>query len=242
VARHSGQVLTACGICLRAKACAIILPETTNFTAAWGKEFCSSLPYREDFDFVAPLYSRHKNDGFAGRETLLYPMSRASLWSKDPRTQFRRAWLLWPARWPLPQTWMLWREESVRTSPEAWMAVTAISFRLSLLPILLGPPKCTPSRAQEPGPSFTAVRQTVGDSILVSGIPTIVLDGTHGIRVRADVWDQSHELTSEPVRVNRKRIFRPVSERCWWEAVGRLEVDTRPGDSRRAATDWQTDD
>src|SRR5260370_38949840 len=69
-----GEILTAADL-LRAKACAIILPETTNFTAAWVKSLLQPA-YREDFDFVAPLYSRHRNDGLLARN-LLYPMSRA---------------------------------------------------------------------------------------------------------------------------------------------------------------------
>ena len=67
-------ILTAADL-LRAKACAIILPETTNFTAARVKSLLQPA-YREDFDFVAPLYSRHKNDGLLARN-LLYPMGRA---------------------------------------------------------------------------------------------------------------------------------------------------------------------
>src|SRR6201984_3059370 len=61
---------------LRAKACAVISPEISNFNAAWIKMLLQPA-YREGFDFVAPLYSRHKNDGLLARN-LIYPMGRAA--------------------------------------------------------------------------------------------------------------------------------------------------------------------
>ena len=56
------RAILAAADLLRAKACAIVSPETSNFTAAWVKSLLQPA-YRENFDFVAPLYSRHKNDG-----------------------------------------------------------------------------------------------------------------------------------------------------------------------------------
>ncbi|PYU08889.1 MAG: glycosyl transferase family 2, partial [Acidobacteria bacterium] len=56
------RAILAAADLLRAKACAVISPEISNFSAAWVKSLLQPA-YRENFDFVAPLYSRHKNDG-----------------------------------------------------------------------------------------------------------------------------------------------------------------------------------
>src|SRR5260370_37164425 len=110
-----GEILTAADL-LRAKACAIILPETTNFTAAWVKSLLQPA-YREGFDFVAPLYSRHKNDGLLARN-LVYPMGRAAFGKRIRElnsTELGFSGRLGSHCLNLD----VWHEETVRTSPEA---------------------------------------------------------------------------------------------------------------------------
>ena len=60
---------------LRAKACAIVSPESTNVTPEWIERLLRPV-YRDDFDLVTPLYRRHKFDGLLLRN-LVYPMTRA---------------------------------------------------------------------------------------------------------------------------------------------------------------------
>src|SRR5260370_21669207 len=52
------RAILAAADLLRATACAIISPETSNFTASRVKSLLQPA-YRADFDFVAPLSSRH---------------------------------------------------------------------------------------------------------------------------------------------------------------------------------------
>ena len=68
-------VLTAADL-LRARACAIVSPGTTNLTPDWIANLLTPV-FREKFDFVAPLYTRHKVSRIAGPKSAL---------SDEPRT------------------------------------------------------------------------------------------------------------------------------------------------------------
>jgi hypothetical protein len=149
-------ILTAADL-LRAKACAIILPETTNFTAARVKSLLQPA-YRENFDFVAPLYSRPKHDGLLARN-VLYPMGRAAFGRRI--RELNSGELGFSSRLAAHCLNLdLWREESVRTSPESWMAVTAISSGFRCCQSFLGPK--AHSVASSGTDIVTAVRQAVG--------------------------------------------------------------------------------
>ena len=67
---------------LRAKACAIVSPESTNITPDWMERLLRPV-YRDSFDLVTPVYRRHKFDGLLLRN-LVYPMTRA-LYAKRVR-------------------------------------------------------------------------------------------------------------------------------------------------------------
>ena len=60
---------------VRAKACAVISPQSPGLDTNVVKNLLQPA-YRENFDFVAPLYSRHKFEGLLAR-LVLYPMTRA---------------------------------------------------------------------------------------------------------------------------------------------------------------------
>src|SRR5512143_1245393 len=67
-------ILTAADL-LRARACAVISPESTNIKPEWLPALLRPT-YLEDFDLVLPTYARHKFDGLL-ITNLLYPMTRA---------------------------------------------------------------------------------------------------------------------------------------------------------------------
>src|SRR6202011_2901504 len=60
---------------LRARSCAVVSPATTNLDASWIANLLRPA-YRQQFEFVAPMYVRSKNQGLLARN-LLYPMTRA---------------------------------------------------------------------------------------------------------------------------------------------------------------------
>ena len=74
---------------LRAKACAVVSPATSSTSPEWVANLLRPA-FRDNFDFVAPLYSRHKFQGLLARN-LLYPMTRA-LFGRRIRELYSDEW------------------------------------------------------------------------------------------------------------------------------------------------------
>ena len=195
------RAILAAADLLRARACAIISPEVSNFSAAWVKSLLQPA-YRENFDFVAPLYSRHKNDGLLARN-LLYPMGRA-VFGRRIR-ELNSTELGFSGRLASHCLNLdVWREDTVRTSPEAWMAITAISSGFRSCQSFLGPK--VHSLTSSGTDIVTAVRQTVGTLFWCLESQQTFWMARNGSE-SVPTFGPEHELTSELVRVNRKRMF-----------------------------------
>jgi len=142
---------------LRAKACAILSPNTENVTPAWIENLIEPV-YRKSLDFVAPVYSRHKYDGLLAR-ILLYPMTRAAFGGQLFELQsdeFAFSGRL--ASHCLNQE--VWHNEAVRDAPQTWMAITALCKDFKYGQSFLGP-KLRPVGGPAPD-IVTVVRQVVG--------------------------------------------------------------------------------
>jgi glucosylglycerate synthase len=142
---------------LRAKACAVVSPNSVNMTSEWVEKLLEPV-YRQNVDFVAPIYSRHKYDGLLAR-ILLYPMTRAAFGSHLYELQSDE--FAFSGR--LATDWLnqeVWHTEAVREAPQTWMAIAAVSKGYKSAQTLLGP-KIRP--AEIPAPDIvTVVRQVVG--------------------------------------------------------------------------------
>jgi len=195
------RAILAAADLLRAKACAIISPEISNFSAAWVKSLLQPA-YRENFDFVAPLYSRHKNDGLLARN-LVYPMGRA-VFGRRIR-ELNSGELGFSGRLAGHcLNFDVWREDTVRTSPEAWMAITAISSGFRCCQSFLGPK--VHSLTSSGTDIVATVRQAVGTLFwCLESQQAFWMERSGSESV--PTFGPEHELTTEPVRVNRKRMF-----------------------------------
>ena len=186
---------------LRARACAVVSPATSNLTPDSIANLLRPI-YQEKFDFVAPLYTRQKYQGLLVRN-LLYPMSRAvfgcgirELFSDEFGFSGRLAASC------LNQE--VWQEEAIRARPEGWMAISAFSSDFHCCQVFLGE-KSQPRKGSAKD-IVEVLRQTVGtllwclesqqsfwlDRDKLQPVPTI---GT------------AHELTSETTDLDRHRIF-----------------------------------
>jgi hypothetical protein len=195
------RTILAAADLLRAKACAVISPEISNLSAEWVKSLLQPA-YRESFDFVAPLYSRPKHDGLLARN-LVYPMGRAVFGRRIRELNSGELGFSGQLAGHCLNL-DVWREETIRTSPEAWMAITAISSGFRSCQSFLGPK--AHSLTSSGTDIVTAVRQAVG--ILFWCLESqqsfwMERNGSESV----PTFGPEHELTSEPVRVNRKRIF-----------------------------------
>jgi len=141
---------------LRAKACAVISPTTTNLTPSWVVNLLRPV-YSESLDFVAPLYARTRFQGLLVRD-LLYPMSRA-IFGQRIREIYCEEWGFSGRLASQCLEKDVWREEAVRARPEAWMAITAISVGLKCGQSFLGPKIAPPTGTD----IVEIIRQTVGN-------------------------------------------------------------------------------
>jgi hypothetical protein len=186
---------------LRARACAVVSPATSNLTPDSIANLLRPI-YQENFDFVAPLFIRHKFHGLLVRN-LLYPMSRAvfgcgirELYADERGFSGRLA------EFCLNQE--VWHEEVIRARPEAWMAISAISSDFRGCQVFLGE-KSQPTKS--PGTDIVEVfRQTVGTLFwCLENQQPFWLDRDKSQSI--PTFGPAHELTSEPTDLDRHRIF-----------------------------------
>jgi glucosylglycerate synthase len=187
---------------LRARACAVFSSASSNLTTDSIADLLGPV-YREKFDFVAPLYTRHKYQGLLMRN-LLYPMSRA-VFGCGIREVF-------PAEWGFSgrlSTHCLnqnvWHEEAIRAQPEAWMAITASSTDYRCCQVFVG--EKVPPKQGGPGTDIVDVlRQTVGALFWCLETQQLLwLDGNKSQPV--PTFGPAHQLTSEATDMDRHRIF-----------------------------------
>jgi hypothetical protein len=195
------RTILAAADLLRAKACAVVSPATPNVTTAWITNLLEPV-YRDKFDFVAPLYNRHKYDGLLSRN-LLYPMSR-SVFGQGIR-ELHPSELGFSGRLAshcLGQD--VWNQGDIQDAPEIWMALTAISSGFNCCQAFLG----TKERgAAGTAPDIvTAVRQNVGSLFWC-------LDADENFWMQRATpeavpsFGPQSELTTEPMNLNRQRIY-----------------------------------
>jgi hypothetical protein len=195
------RTLLAAADLLRAKACAVISPETSNITTQWVGSLLQPV-YRQNFDFVAPLYCRPKYDGLLARN-LLYPMSRATFGRRIREihsTELGFSGRL--ATHCLNQD--VWNTEAVQVAPETWMAITAICADFPCCQAFLGPKE--PVAGSSGTDIVTAVRQTVGTLFwCLESQERVWMERVGSEPV--PTFGPDRELSSQKGRVNRKRIF-----------------------------------
>ncbi len=193
-------ILTAADL-LRARACAMVSPWTTNLTTDRIANLLSPV-FREKFDFVAPLYARNKFQGLLARN-LLYPMSRA-IFCRGIRELYSDEWGFSGRLAAACLNQDVWHEEHIRARPEAWMAISAISNDFRCCQTFLGE-KSQP--ATVPGTGIVEVfRQTVGNLFwCMESRQSTWLQCERSESVQT--FGPEHELTSEPANLDRHRIF-----------------------------------
>jgi len=186
---------------LRARSCAIVSPATTNLDASWIANLLRPA-YRQEFDFVAPLYARSKYQGLLARN-LLYPMNRA-VFGQCIREVYSEEWGFSGRLGAQCLSQNVWNLEAIRERPEAWMAITAISSGMKCCQSFLGP-KAPPAAGT--GPNFVeAIRQTVGNLFwCLENFKGYWLD--HKGSQAVPSFGPEHELTAEEKAPDRTQFF-----------------------------------
>jgi glucosylglycerate synthase len=192
-------VLTAADL-LRAKACVMLAPGDTDLTPDRVASLLAPV-FHDKYDFVAPLYSRHKFQGLLAR-TLLYPMSRG-LFCCGIREMYSDEWAFSGRLAAACLSQDVWHEESIQTRPEAWMAITAIASELRLCQTFLGP------KLQPPAGSATDIvevfRHTVGNLFWCMESRQSTWIDCHETDL-VQTFGQAQELTGEPSNLDPQGI------------------------------------
>ena len=187
---------------LRAKATAVVSPATSSTSPDWIANLLRPA-FRDNFDFVAPMYSRHKFQGLLARN-LLYPMTRA-LFGRRIRELYSDEWGFSNRLGAYCLNQDVWHEEPIRTRPEAWMgisAMTAPDFRCCQ--VFLGEKPQPPAGS---GPDIVeALRQTVGSLFWCLETHQAEWLGRNGSEAVTTIGPD-HAISAEPMELDRARMF-----------------------------------
>jgi hypothetical protein len=185
---------------LRVSACAVISPETTTIEPEWIERLLRPV-YKGNYDFVTPLYRRHKFDGLLV-SNLVYPMTRA-FYGKRVRepyaSEFSFSGQL--ASHFLGQE--IWTQEVGQTGTEIALTIAAITGGFRLAQSFLGDKPHGDSRSAD---LVAAMRQTVG-AMFWSLEPNVSLWSGKSDSQQIPTLCEGQEVTLEPLRINRKRLF-----------------------------------
>ena len=179
----------------------MVSPATSNLTPDSIANLLRPV-YWEKFDFVAPLYTRHKYQGLLARN-LLYPMSRA-VFGCGIRELFSDEWGFSGRLAALCLNQDVWHEEAILARPEAWMGISAISSDFRCCQAFLG----EKSQAMKgPGTDIVEVlRQTVGTLFwCLETQQSFWLDCERSQPI--PTFGPAPELTSESTDLDRHKIL-----------------------------------
>ncbi len=186
---------------VRARACAMISANTSSLTPERIANLLRPI-FQEKFDFVAPLYTRHKYEGLLARN-LLYPMSRA-VFGRRIRELYSDEWGFSGRLSTFCLNQNSWNEEAFRLRPEAWMAVSAISSDFRCCQAFLG--QKSQATAGSGADIVEALRETVGTLFwCLESRQASWLDREGSEPV--PTFGPDHDLTLESTDLNSHRLF-----------------------------------
>jgi glucosylglycerate synthase len=185
---------------LRVSACAVVSPESTTIAPEWIERLLRPV-YQGNFDFVTPLYRRHKFDGLLMRN-LVYPMTRA-FYGKQVREPYAAEFSFSGQLASHFLAQEIWTHEVGHTGTEIALTISAITGGFRLAQSFLGVKPHVDARAAD---LVAAMRQTVG-ALFWSLEPNFSLWSTKNDSQPVPTLGAGQEVTLEPLRINRKRLF-----------------------------------
>jgi glucosylglycerate synthase len=184
---------------LQAKACVVVSAESSNIEGDWLSKLLQ--PVRTDaFELVTPTYRRQKFEGLL-ITNLLYPMTRA-LYGFNIREPYTRDFAL---SGPFAADFLSrngWEDRGNGEGIELRLTLSALRERRRICQAFLGDREHVDHHR---GDLVPALRHTVGT--LFSAMEDdfalwSTVTGLHGVTT----YGPDHEVSMEPLRVNRKRL------------------------------------
>jgi glycosyltransferase involved in cell wall biosynthesis len=222
---------------LNAKACAVVDSDLRSITPEWMELLLRPI-YEEGFDYVAPLYARHKFDGTI-TNSIVYPVTRA-LYGKRVRQPIGGDFGFSGRLATFYLTKDVWETDVARFGIDIWMTTLAIAEGYKVCQSYLG---AKIHDAKDPGsdlgPMFTQVVSSVYR--LMSEYRNL-WKGVHASQP-VPIFGFHYEVGLEPVSVNLGRMignFRlgvkdlmeiwrkalPPETALWLESIGRLSDES----------------
>jgi glucosylglycerate synthase len=193
------RTILAAAELLRAKACTVICPESANIDADGVANLLRPV-YRENFDFVAPIYRRHKFEGIL-LTNLLYPMTRA-LYGVRVREPYASEFGF---SGHLASQFLIqhrWSDEAQEYDPELELTIRALSDGCRVCQTFLGARSPTKRQSRD---LVHAMRQTVG--VLFSSLDsTFPVWSTKTASQPVPTHGPEFDVGVEPLRTNRKHL------------------------------------
>ena len=186
---------------LRAHACAVVDADVRSITPEW-MDLLISPVLREGFDFVAPLYRRHKYDGTI-TNSIVYPLTRA-LYGRRVRQpiggDFGFSGRL--AAHYLAQD--VWHTDVARFGIDIWMTTTAITGGFRVCQAFLG---AKIHDAKDPGVDLSSMlMQVVGSLFELMEANYATWSQVRGSEP-VPTFGLEYEVGLEPIRVNVARML-----------------------------------
>jgi hypothetical protein len=194
------RTIMAAGELLRARANAVISPESTNITPDWLRVLLKPIS-TDDFDLVLPTYARHKFDGLLVTN-LLYPVTRA-LYGLRIREPYASEFAFSSRLGSQFLGQNPWNDESTRAGSEVRITLAAITGGFRIGQSFLGAKEHVERHATDLVP---ALRQTIG--VLFSSMESdfSLWSSKTGSQSITTIGAEQ-QFTLDPRRVNRKRLL-----------------------------------
>ncbi|HZQ95859.1 MAG TPA: hypothetical protein VFA67_12670 [Candidatus Sulfotelmatobacter sp.] len=184
---------------LRAKACSVICPESSNLEPDGVANLLRPV-YRDQFDFVAPVYRRHKFEGIL-LSNLLYPMTRA-LYGQRLREPYAPEFAFSGRLASQFLTQHKWSEEPGDFDPELELTINALADGCRVCQTFLGTRSPTKRQSRD---LVHAMRQTVG-VLFSSLVSTFPVWSSKTASLPVPTVGPEFEMSVESLRVNRKQL------------------------------------
>ncbi len=186
---------------LDVKACAVVDSDLRSITPEW-IELLIKPVIEDGFDYVAPLYHRHKYDGTI-TNSIVYPLTR-SLYGKDVRQPIGGDFGFSGRMATFYLTKEVWDSDVARYGIDIWMTTTAIANNFKICQAFLG---AKIHDAKDPGADLSAMLyQVVGATFdLMEEYPETwkKVQKTEAV----PVFGFTYEVGLEPVSVNINRML-----------------------------------
>ncbi|MCI0666394.1 MAG: glycosyltransferase [Acidobacteria bacterium] len=183
------------------KACAVVDADLRSITPQWVELLISPI-LKEGYDFVAPLYHRHKYDGTI-TNSIVYPLTRA-LYGQRVRQPIGGDFGFSGRLAEHYLTHEVWHSDVARFGIDIWMTTTAITGGFKICQSFLG---AKIHDAKDPGVDLSAMLTQVVSSVL--SLMEIHHDDWVRVRGSQDVPLFGFEYTVglEPIQVNVERMI-----------------------------------